>query len=592
MSQKEEITPPSSSPAPRNRSLEDGAAIRFSCLEAPKSRAAQRQELVELAAVRQQQLEEIALFPAVLQQTLSLASGKRSFAGRKQLVAALQTTEQLWEKQHTTRWSESYSCRLSANQSLVCAALARAPRLRQDHHQFIKELKSSVLALRSTVDAIDRAQSKTEKNTLRHSLESSTLLPIQSIRRSLEKIEKLETLIIEYRNRLTVTNLRFAAAIAKKKSTSRPGAPALDDLFQEGAIGLMAALERFDPRREVAVPTYADHRIRREIQKLFRRSSHVPVPKDSQAAVAKFLKQREALTKRLGRSPSAEEVAKSAKVNLATVRPWLTIVHTLNTSPHRVAGERSYEYRDPHQSSSDTPELRSDDSLGNRVERVFDGHPSLLEAFREMLRCPPGTRISFQAVADAIGVSRERVRQRYEQGIAMLTDHAIIRSCPNHFRLQVAARALRPFECALIQNLLAESYSPLSRRQIIDDKSREACGSDQQRALRTLAVAITLSQMGSINAHRFLKQFSEQDLRQEALSAIERELLLRRLFQTAESWEATEEFLKEYKSLSARSKSAQSPRRPGAPHLLFRDAAGRLAEHARQEWRQQFGTDR
>jgi RNA polymerase sigma-B factor len=89
----------------------------------------------------------------------------------------------------------------------------------------------------------------------------------------------------------------------------------LDDLIQVGAIGLVKAVDRFDPTRNVKLSTFAAPNIAGEIKRYFRdKGWSVRVPRDTQELANKLNDVVDRLTARLGRSPTVAEIAGALKV--------------------------------------------------------------------------------------------------------------------------------------------------------------------------------------------------------------------------------------------------------------------------------------
>jgi RNA polymerase primary sigma factor len=102
-------------------------------------------------------------------------------------------------------------------------------------------------------------------------------------------------------------NLRLVATIAN--SYIGLGLPAAD-IFQEGVIGLIRAAEKFDYRKGYKFSTYASLWIREAMQRgLQKRGRIVCLPADVWRDASKIRRARKALTERLGREPSSEEIA-------------------------------------------------------------------------------------------------------------------------------------------------------------------------------------------------------------------------------------------------------------------------------------------
>jgi RNA polymerase sigma factor (sigma-70 family) len=130
------------------------------------------------------------------------------------------------------------------------------------------------------------------------------------------------------RNRLTEANLRLVVNIAKKY-TNR-GLQFLD-LIQEGNIGLMKAVKRFEYQRGCKFSTYATWWIRQSIiRALIDKSPTIRVPVHMAEAVRKTIKTIQFLEKSLSRKPTLEEIAEQMELAPEKVRRMLSIVRTVS----------------------------------------------------------------------------------------------------------------------------------------------------------------------------------------------------------------------------------------------------------------------
>lgn len=119
------------------------------------------------------------------------------------------------------------------------------------------------------------------------------------------------------RDELIMSHLNLVRFLASKfKNRGEP----LDDLVQVGTIGLIKAIDRFDPERGLEFTTYATPTIMGEIKRHFRdKGWSVRVPRRLQELSAKVNQATDELTKQLQRSPSTEEVAKRLGVSVDEV---------------------------------------------------------------------------------------------------------------------------------------------------------------------------------------------------------------------------------------------------------------------------------
>ena len=109
------------------------------------------------------------------------------------------------------------------------------------------------------------------------------------------------------RLRLIESNMRLVINIAK---TYRSRAIPLEDLIQEGAIGLMQAAERFDPNRGFRFSTYATHWIRQAIGRAIdNKSKAIRLPAHVSQSLRRIERERIRLARELGKEPSVDQIA-------------------------------------------------------------------------------------------------------------------------------------------------------------------------------------------------------------------------------------------------------------------------------------------
>jgi RNA polymerase sigma-B factor len=116
------------------------------------------------------------------------------------------------------------------------------------------------------------------------------------------------------RARVAERMLPLAHGLARRYANR--GEP-LDDLEQVACVGLLKALDRFDPSREVKFSTFAVPTIAGELKRHFRdRGWMLRVPRDVQELTVRLASTREALTRELGRPPRVEELARGAGASI------------------------------------------------------------------------------------------------------------------------------------------------------------------------------------------------------------------------------------------------------------------------------------
>lgn len=134
-----------------------------------------------------------------------------------------------------------------------------------------------------------------------------TQAPLLSAEEEISLTKAVQAGCQESRRRLVEANMRLVINIARSYHSK---AVPLEDLIQEGAIGLMHAVERFDPERGFRFSTYATHWIRQSIGRAIdNKAKTIRLPAHISQTLRKVERARALLLERLGREPSLEQVA-------------------------------------------------------------------------------------------------------------------------------------------------------------------------------------------------------------------------------------------------------------------------------------------
>jgi RNA polymerase primary sigma factor len=294
------------------------------------------------------------------------------------------------------------------------------------------------VAVKRSADAVGRPQvfahrppsaaapDKAEWNAMRDYLRQIGRVPLLKPREEFVLFQQLETArarrhldeVRELKQRLTEANLRLVVSIAARY---RHGSLSLLDLVQEGSLGLMTAVDRFDYRRGFKFSTYATWWIRQAVTRALADTGRtVRLPVHVVESLNKLARAERALSVELDRPPTVEELADRtgfAPDRVAQLSQAGAPVTSLDAPIAETAA-----FADLLSDTSRSPEERVvARSTRRQVRRVLS---SLTERERAVLQLRFGIDTdrehTLEETAKRVGLSRERVRQIERDALSRL----------------------------------------------------------------------------------------------------------------------------------------------------------------------------
>jgi RNA polymerase primary sigma factor len=282
------------------------------------------------------------------------------------------------------------------------------------------QIRLLVGGVKELLKRMEEAKQKDRANL--RELESQYLTTTAELRKILDLINENKTEMLHAKDQFVRSNLRLVLSIAKKYSYHK-----LDflDIVQEGNIGLMKAVDKFDYRIGNKFSTYATWWIRQSISRAASDQGRtIRIPSHMVEAHNSVLKASNGLRKRVGHEPSTDEIAEELKIPAPKIREILEVPQepiSLEASAAHIEGRVLYDMvEDKKAISPQEPVIQ--DNIRQIMKAVLETLPSREQ---EVIRMRFGLNEAekehtLQECGEKFQVTRERIRQIEERALAKL----------------------------------------------------------------------------------------------------------------------------------------------------------------------------
>jgi len=225
----------------------------------------------------------------------------------------------------------------------------------------------------------------------------------------------------EARDRMVRANLRLVVNIAR--AYTGKGLP-LQDLIEEGNLGLLRAVEGFDPEMNTRFSTYASYWIKQSIKRaLVNSAKTIRIPAYMVELLSKWRRATAKLQDELKRTPTAEEVARELDLPKKKLRIVKKAITLYNSSPQTDQSESGWSLGEmiaDERTKGPEDELIENDNLTHVYEMLDTMEPREATILRMRFGLDDSEPKTLKEIGETLGLTRERVRQIESEALSKL----------------------------------------------------------------------------------------------------------------------------------------------------------------------------
>jgi RNA polymerase primary sigma factor len=295
--------------------------------------------------------------------------------------------------------------------------------------------RPSHMTFEQKISILKKIRSHVSTDPIRAYLHEIGRIPLLTAQEEIILAKRIEKNDREAKELLTTANLRLVVSIAKKYA--KRGLDLLD-LIQEGNIGLMRAVDKFEYRKGFKFSTYATWWIRQAITRAIADQARtIRVPVHMIETINKLSKVQSQLSAKLGRKPAPDEIAKEMGLEIDKVYEIIRIAQRPSSLEAPIGEEKDSKLGDiiPDEYSASPSEIATWSFLKKQINTILEG---LTDREKKVLELRFGLKDGVSRTLEEVGhefkVTRERIRQIEAKALKRLKSDEIAQALKDYLK--------------------------------------------------------------------------------------------------------------------------------------------------------------